>query len=460
MSPNMTVTHAGIHSDSNPDSFINPAPGVVADLPAPPIRSIVLFGIGTLAIAAAAFTAWGVSAPLGSAVIASGQLTVESHRKPVAHLEGGIVREILIREGDNVQAGQTLLHLDATQADAARDGLAAQRDALLVLDARLTAEQEGSTALILADELTSRLSGNLTIPRIVEIVEGQRTILVSRKASLDGQVAMLEQEAARADAEIASEGAQIRSLDVQRSLIGDEIADVRTLYAKGLERKPRLLALERQLASLDGAASDLEGRIARAGQTIAQTTMHAVQLREQRLSEIAIEQRDIRMRLADIDERLRAATDVSFRHAVIAPASGVVMGLTATPGAVVKPGETILEIVPIADRLLVSARVAPNDVDEVQVGQKAELRLLPFRARWLPPAQGRVRSVSPDSINDPRTGAAYFEASIDLESLPVERSALQAGMPAEVLIVTGERTFWHYLVQPVTDSFRRALRER
>ena len=182
---------------------------------------------------------------------------------------------------------------------------------------------------------------------------------------------------------------------MQRSLIRDEREDVRALLAKGLERKPRLLALERQLAALDGAASDLEGRIARAGQTIAQTKMHVVQIRDERLSEVAIEQRDTRMKLADIDERLRAATDVAVRHEVTAPAAGVVLGLTATPGAVVKPGETILEVVPTADRLLVSARVAPTDVDEVQPGQKAELRLLPFRARWLPPANGRVLSVSP-----------------------------------------------------------------
>jgi HlyD family secretion protein len=428
----------------------------VADLPAPPIRAIVLFGVGALAVAAAGFGTWSALAPLGSAVIAQGQLTVETHRKPVAHLEGGIVQDILVRDGDSVQAGQVLLHLEATQADAARDGLAAQRDALLALDARLTAEREGRGALTLPEELADRL----TTPRIAEIVEGQRTILVSRMASLDGQVTMLHQEAASAEAEIASEQAQIRSLDVQRSLIRDEREDVRALLAKGLERKPRLLALERQLAALDGAASDLEGRIARAGQTIAQTKMHVVQIRDERLSEVAIEQRDTRMKLADIDERLRAATDVAFRHEVTAPAAGVVLGLTTTPGAVVKPGETILEVVPTADRLLVSARVAPTDVDEVQPGQKAELRLLPFRARWLPPAMGRVLSVAPDAVTDQRTGAPYFETSIELDSLPVERSALQAGMPAEALIATGERTLWRYLAQLVLDSFLRSMRER
>jgi HlyD family type I secretion membrane fusion protein len=428
----------------------------VADLPAPPIRAVVLFGVGALLVAVAGLGTWSAHAPLGSAVIAQGQLTVETHRKPVAHLEGGIVQDILVRNGDNVQAGQVLLHLEATQADAARDGLAAQRDALLALDARLSAEREGREALTLPEELADRL----TTPHIAEIVESQRTILVSRMASLDGQVTMLHQEAASAEAEIASEQAQIRSLDVQRSLIRDEREDVLALLAKGLERKPRLLALERQLAALDGAASDLEGRIARAGQTIAQAGMHVVQIRDQRLSEVALEQRDTRMKLANIDERLRAATDVAMRHEVTAPAAGVVLGLTTTPGAVVKPGETILEVVPTADRLLVSARVAPTDIDEVQPGQKAELRLLPFRARWLPPANGRVLSVAPDAVTDQRTGAPYFETSIELDSLPVERSALQAGMPAEALIATGERTLWHYLAQPVLDSFRRSMRER
>src|SRR3954451_4688803 len=146
----------------------------VADLPAPSVRATILFGVGALAVAAAGFGTWGAMAPLGSAVIAQGQLTVETHRKPVAHLEGGIVRDILVRDGDSVQAGQVLLHIEATQADATRDSLAAQRDALLALDARLTAEREGRGAITLPEELAIRMAD----PRIAEIVEGQRTILV------------------------------------------------------------------------------------------------------------------------------------------------------------------------------------------------------------------------------------------------------------------------------------------
>jgi HlyD family secretion protein len=218
-------------------------------------------------------------------------------------------------------------------------------------------------------------------------------------------------------------------------------------------------ALERQAAALDGSVSELEGRIARAGKTIATIGLHGAQLRDQRLEEITLQQRDTRPQLVETEEKLRAAADIALRHTVTGPADGVVLGLTATPGAVVKPGEKILDVVPVSDRLLVSARVTPTDIDEVKPGQAAQVRLLPFRARWLPPATGHVRSVPADAMTDPRTGTSYYEARIELEALPVDSLALQPGMPAETLIATEERTLWRYIAQPVLDSFHRALRE-
>jgi HlyD family secretion protein len=222
----------------------------------------------------------------------------------------------------------------------------------------------------------------------------------------------------------------------------------------------RSQASKRQAAALDGSVSELEGRIAQSGQSIATARLHDAQLRDQRQTEIALQQNETRAQLADVEEKLRAAKDVASRHAVTAPADGVVLGLTVTPGAVLKPGEKILDVVPISDRLLVSARVAPTDVDEVKVGQAAQVRLLPFRARWLPPATGRVRSVSADAVTDSRSGASYYEARIELDPLPVDNLELQPGMPTETLIATGERTLWRYIAQPVLDSFHRALRER
>ena len=342
-----------------------------------------------------------------------------------------------------------LLDLDATLAQATRDGLAAQRDALLALDARLTAEQRGERVLEVPAELQDRASD----PRVGELIADQDAILTSRRASLDGQLAMLEQQAVSARWEIASARAQTASLEVQRHLIREELADVRYLLGRGLETKPHLRALERQAAALDGSVSELEGRIAQAGETIATSRLHAAQLRDQRLAEVTLQQRETRTQLAQIGEKLRAAQDVAFRHAVTAPADGTVLGLTATPGTVLKPGDKILDIVPISDRLLVSARVAPTDVDEVKVGQTAQVRLLPFRSRWLPPATGHVQSVSADALADPHSGASYYEARIELDPLPVESLALQPGMPTETLIATGERTLWHYIAQPVLDSF-------
>jgi len=425
---------------------------------APPVRGPVLAGLLAIALAATAGGAWGALAPLDSAALAPGRVVVETHRKPVAHMEGGIVSAVLARDGDRVRAGQVLLRLDGTRADAARDALVVQRDALLALDARLTAEGEGLPDLRIAPDLQARAAD----PRVAGEIAGQRSILESRRAALAGEVELLNRQATRAEAEIASHRAQIRSLDAQRALIGEELDGVRALHARGLERKPRLLALERQAVALDAARSELEGRIAQAGQAVAEAQLRIVQRREQRLSEIASERRDARTRLAGIDERLRAAADVARRHELTAPVDGVVMGLTATPGAVVKAGEPVLHVIPVADRLVVAARVMVTDVDDVRVGQAAEMRFSAFSARRVPPVTGKVLSLSADAVVDPQTGASHYEATVvpdDGTALP-DGALLQPGMPAEVVIATGRRTLWDYLSQPVADSFRRAMRER
>ncbi|MBK1842958.1 HlyD family type I secretion periplasmic adaptor subunit [Azospirillum sp. YIM B02556] len=431
--------------------------------PHPPVGRFIAAGLALTLAGFGGFGTWAALVPLASAAVAPGTVTADSNRKTVQHLDGGIVAEILVRDGDRVVAGQPLIRLDDLESRSTVTVLEGQLWALLAQEARLIAERDEVATMTLPKALAAKAAAPASAGSVAEIVGGQQRIFLSRRASLDGRAVITRQRIAQLEAQIAGLEAQRRAGGRQLVLIQEEAAAVAEMVAKGLERKPRLLALMRQTAELDGMQGDLANRIAQAREAIAEADLEILGLRADRQSEVATELRDVQVRRAEAEEKLAAASIRQGRRDVLAPEAGTVMNLrTFAPGAVVAPGEAILDLVPLDDRLVIDARVSPNDIDVVHAGLPAKVVLSAFKSRTTPQLDGAVLRVSADAVIDDRTGQPYYQArvAVDATQLAALKDVhLLPGMPAETLIVTGERTLLRYLTQPIDDSFRKAFRE-
>jgi len=419
----------------------------------------MMLGIGSIVLFMGGFAAWSTLAPLAEAAIAPGQIRSEGSRRTIQHLEGGIVREILARDGDQVTAGQVLMRLDEVQSDSSLETLRGQRWALLAQFARLQAEHEGAGDIAFPAELLGT-----TDARGLEAMTGQRTLFAARQASLNSQIQVLEARAAQQEATASSAQAQIGSQRRQLELIRREEQDVKTLVAQGLERMPRLLGLQRQAAAFEGNLQDLLGQTEKAAAGAREARSQMIQTRDQRRAEISTEARDVRSRLNDADEKLRAAQDVATRREIVAPEDGTVMNSKFfNLGAVVRAGEPVMELVPSHDRLVAEVQLSPSDIDVVYPGLQAEVRLPAFKQRLVPFLHGHVTYVASDVSMDDRTRASHYrvQITVDQDQLArLENVELRAGMPVEAQIQTGSRSFLRYMIQPVLDSFHRAFREQ
>jgi HlyD family secretion protein len=419
----------------------------------------VAMGLITLALFWGAFATWTVLAPLSSGAVAAGQVRVETHRKTVQHLEGGIIHEILVREGDMVQSGQVVMRLDDILPATAVDILQGQHDALAGLATRLIAERDGLSQIPFPTSLIARTDD----PRVAVLLSGQAQIFRSRRSSLDTQLDILRQRIEQLRAEIGGYMAQAASLSSQVELISDETAVVDQLVAKGLERRPRLLALQREAASLQGNHGLQVGLIAKSEQAIGEARLQMENLQEERDEEVAGDLRDTEEKLAELGEKLRQAQENKRRTEIRAPQAGRVVNLRHfTLGGVVKPGEVLLDIVPQGEKMVIDAQIQPIDIDEVHAGLPAKIRLTAFKQRTTPTLPGVVLTVSADSFTDEKTGRTYYTASIEIAPEALSRLAdvkLYPGMPAEAIIVTGSRTALEYFIDPIRQSFWRAFRE-
>ncbi|HWL83630.1 MAG TPA: HlyD family type I secretion periplasmic adaptor subunit [Roseomonas sp.] len=435
------------------------APEPLLDTPRPRTRGVMLFGLLATVIFIGGFSAWSFMAPLAEAAIAPGQIRSEGNRRIIQHLEGGIVREILARDGDKVKAGQVLMRLDDLQSDVGLETLRMQRWALLAQDARLAAEAAGATEIRFPDDLR-----NNSDPRALEAMTGQRTLFAARQMSLNSQLQVLEARIAQHEATASSAAGQIDSQRRQLALIRREEQDVETLVKQGLERMPRLLGLQRNIASFEGNMVDLQGQVERARASIEEARNQMKQTRDQRMAEIGTEARDVRAKLNEAEEKLRAAHDTQTRREIVAPEDGTVIASRYfNEGAVVRPGETVMELVPAADRLVAEVQLSPNDIDVVYPGLESEIRLPAFKQRLVPFLHGHVTYVASDVTQDERTRASYYRVQVvvDQDQLNrLENVQLRAGMPVEAQIQIGSRSFFRYMAQPIIDSFHRAFHEQ
>lgn len=425
----------------------------------PRTRGTILFGMAAIAAFLGVSVAWSVLAPLSEAAIAPGMIKVEGTRRTVQHLEGGIVREILVRDGDHVRAGQVLMRLDDIRAGADLETLRSQRWSLLAQDARLSAELEDRPAIAFPAGL-----GEAAEPRAADAVAGQRAVFEARRAALTSQVAVQEARIGQQEAIIAGATGQLRAQRQQLELIRREEEITRGLVQQGLQRLPTLLALQRAAAGLEGQAADLEGQVERATQAIAEARSTIASILGQRRQEVAAEQREIRTRLAEVEERLRAAEDVAVRRDIQAPEDGTILNLRLfNIGAVLRPGDPVMDLVPARDRLIAEVKVQPFDIDVVHVGLQAEVRLPAFKQRLVPYLHGHVTFVAQDVTIDERTRQSYYRVHILIDPEQLERTEgvrLVPGMPVEAMIQIGERSFLRYITQPIRDSFTRAFREQ
>ncbi|MBL6455938.1 HlyD family type I secretion periplasmic adaptor subunit [Belnapia sp. T6] len=429
------------------------------DAPAPRTRGVMAVGLLVFLVFVVGGLAWAVFAPLAEASIAPGTIRVEGTRRTIQHLEGGIVREIAARDGDKVQKGQVLMRLDDIQADASLETLRAQRWALMAQDARLNAELTQAREITFPAELLQAANA-----RALDSVAGQRALFEARTASLNSQVQVFQARIDQQQAVIAGARGQLSSTRRQLALIKQEEEMTRGLVNQGLQRLPQLLALQRSFAGLEGSIEDLNGQIDRANGAIAEARKQIQQTVEQRMQDNSQELRDVRGKLAEAEEKLRAAADVVTRRDIVAPEDGTIVNLRIfTLGAVVKPGDPVMDLVPEHDRLVAEVNVQPNDIDVVYPGLRAEVRLPAFKQRLVPYMHGQVTWVAADVTTNDQTRQQYYRAFVlidqeQLASLP--NVFLTPGMPVEAHIQIGERSFFRYITQPIRDSFHRAFREQ
>jgi HlyD family secretion protein len=419
------------------------------------IRRYLLAGVASLGLLLGGVGGLAAMTKLSGAVIAQGLLVVSSNVKKIQHPSGGVVGAILVREGDHVKNGQVLVRLDATVTRANLAVVTKSLDELGARQARLAAERDGRQEIAFPDGLTGDTAANA--------VAGETSLFKLRQAARDGQRAQLRERILQLGEETAGLTQQKSAKRREIELIGAELEGVRKLWAQKLVPIARVTMLERDAARLEGEHGRLVAAIAQSKGKVSEIELQIIQIDQDLRSEVAAELREVQSKLAELSERKVAAEDQLKRIDITSPQDGVVHQMTAhTVGGVIQAGEPIMLIVPAGDELTVEARVAPQDIDQVAVGQEALLRLSAFNQRTTPELKGTLKTVSADLSIDQKTGIGFYVARIRLEKDEVARLkglSLTPGMPAEVFFPTHERTILSYLIKPLSDQVERAFRE-
>jgi len=402
---------------------------------------------------------WSTFAALESAAIALGTVESESSRKTIQHFEGGIIRKILVADGDVVRAGQILISLEDTKARAEVQSLQGQLWDAMAREARLQAEQHGHERVSFPAKLEMMQNES---PSVSAVLAAQQSIFETRRQVFQSQAAINREKKSQVEKEIEGLRAQGSAASRRVEIVREEAATVAVLVNKGLERRPRLLNLERETADIEGRRGEIVAQISRAEQVISESQATLLKLESDRQNEIAQSVREAQNQIFQIREGLQAAEDQLLRTAVKAPEDGVVTDLRIhTLGGVIGAGAPLMDLVPRQDRLIVTARVRPEDIDVVRPGLSADVNLLPYNQRRVPRLEGTVTHVSADRLVDKRTDQPYYAARIRVHPLIAGINGVQIipGMPAQVFIKTGRGTVALYALRPLLDSFHNAFRE-
>ncbi len=416
-------------------------------------------GIGVAFLTFVVFGGWACFASIDGAVVAAGSIVVESDRKLVQHLEGGIVKDLMVTGAAHVEEGQVLLRLDSSQERAKEEMARSAVYSAIAEEARLQAEAAGSDKVTFPSELLQKSSE----PSAQRAMGDQKRRFEERRAARRIEISILEEKIAQSERQIQGNTAQSKGARAQLDSMTQEYNKLKPLADQGIVPFARIATLERSRADFEGKIGAYEADIARLGRTIDEARLQIEQVGQRVLEDATARLAETRAQLGDAREKWRVAAEVLARTEVRAPRSGRIVNLKVhTIGAVVRPGDVLMEIVPDQDVLVVAAKVSSLDINHVQLGLPTEVRLPSFKARSTPIAVGEVLSIAADAARDEATHQPYYEVkiSVQVSQFPEKvREKLKPGMLADVLIATGERTVLAYLTQPMTDAIRRGMRE-
>ncbi len=415
------------------------------------------FGLVVATLAFAFFGVWGGLVPLESASVAPGTVVVDSSRKTIQHLEGGIITDILVKDGDYVEKGQVLVRLNPTTAKARKEILTGKLLVARAAQARLIAEEKGLKLV----EVTEELKAYAEHADWGSVMQSQQTLFSTRREAYLGQKDVLASRVTQLEEKITGIKAQKQAAEEQLLLYDEEISSVQRLIEKELAVKSRLLTLKRQKSELAGNIGSYVAEITNTQEKIGETRSQILTLESEYNKEVATARDETQAEIADLEEQLTASSDVYDRTTVAAPQSGIVTGLKVhTVGGVVQPGAPIMDLVPQDEALVIEARIPTQDIDHVHAGLPAKVRLSAYRSRFTPRIGGEVLTVSADRFTDEQTRTAYYIGKVRLNEEEMKKYRgeikLYPGMPAEVFIVTGSRTLLEYLLAPLVGDMQRS----
>lgn len=426
----------------------------------PSLKRLIVVGFSSVALFFGTFGVWSVFSPLEGASIAQGVVTVDSQRKTVQHLEGGIIEKLLVTEGAMVEKGQPLIYLDKTQPRAQLEQLTSRQRNASAREARLIAERDNLDAITFPEALEAVRDN----PRVEELLTNQVRIFEARRGFFESQKEIINKQLAQNKAELEGQRKRLEIEKRRLSIIGEEISGNRQLAEKGFVSKTQVLRLEREEAQILSTISQLQANASRLAQNVAESQAQLKEQELERIKEIVEGLRESRQESYELDEQISAAKDILNRTTISAPLSGTVLNLQVfSEEGVITPGQPLLDIVPSNEGLVIEAKVDPSDIDQVRSGMKAQIRLTALSMRSVKPLDGELITVSADRLVDEQSGLAYYLARvklIDNVSDILEGIELYPGMQAEVMLLTEPRTPIEYLLKPLTESFNRAFREQ
>ncbi|MCS3445584.1 MULTISPECIES: HlyD family type I secretion periplasmic adaptor subunit [Bradyrhizobium] len=425
------------------------------------IRKHLIVGLVVVLVLGGGVGGWAATVPISGALIAPGSVVVESNVKKVQHPTGGVVGEVRVRDGDVVKAGDIVVRLDETVVKASLAIVVKTLNGLYARAARLEAEQQGRDKIVFPPQLTEQAKD----PDVRDIMVSETKLFEVRVNGRTGQKAQLRERVTQLNEEISGLEAQEKSKDKEIELVKTELVGVRQLYEQHLVQLTRLTTLERDAARLAGERAQYIASRAQAKGKITETELQIIQVDKDMVSEVSKDLREANDKIGEFVERKVTAEDQLRRIDIRAPQDGVVLQSTVhTVGGVITAGDAIMMIVPKADDLSVEAKVNPQDIDKLQVGQKTVLRLSAFNQRTTPELNGVVTRVSADVTTDQRTGQSYYTIRVSMPPEEVARLGSEVkiipGMPVEAFVQTGDRTMLSYLMKPMSDQFMRSFREK